>query len=145
MYKKLAWIMIGIIGFVWFSIGLNFLLSQKNSSQINFIAQNLNSSNPPVGYNPPNWGCSNHCDGNAGYCGNGKAETPEQCDDGNSNNYDSCSNSCSKSFCGDNICQISERDKLGNPICKIDCKSMNADISTKSIEKVTNEKWLKTR
>ena len=34
-------------------------------------------------------------------CGNGVAETTEQCDDGNLDDTDSCSNSCERNFCDD--------------------------------------------
>jgi cysteine-rich repeat protein len=36
---------------------------------------------------------------NATYCGNGVPEANEQCDDGNSDNYDGCSNQCTTNTC----------------------------------------------
>ncbi|MEM3113424.1 MAG: DUF4215 domain-containing protein, partial [Candidatus Pacearchaeota archaeon] len=44
-------------------------------------------------------------------CGNNITESGEQCDDGNTNNGDSCTNLCLNAFCGDNIIWI------GNEIC----------------------------
>ncbi|HLC60746.1 MAG TPA: DUF4215 domain-containing protein [Candidatus Nanoarchaeia archaeon] len=38
-------------------------------------------------------------------CGNGIVEPPEQCDDGNTNNNDQCTNNCIKTICGDGIVQ----------------------------------------
>ncbi len=36
-------------------------------------------------------------------CGNGIVQSGEQCDDGNANNNDACTNTCKTAICGDNI------------------------------------------
>lgn len=38
-------------------------------------------------------------------CGDGAVQSPEACDDGNSSNTDTCSNSCTLTYCGDAIYQ----------------------------------------
>ncbi|GEM_PF-3496823 len=48
-------------------------------------------------------------------CGNGIKESPEQCDDGNSNNFDSCKNDCTAPVCGDGLInQLTEQCDDGN-------------------------------
>lgn len=37
----------------------------------------------------------------ASSCGNGQVDGSEQCDDGNTNNFDACTNSCKRNVCGD--------------------------------------------
>jgi cysteine-rich repeat protein len=51
-----------------------------------------------------------------GQCGNGMIESGEQCDDGNGNNFDTCSNSCrlSGSTCGNGILNSGEQCDDGN-------------------------------
>ena len=51
-----------------------------------------------------------------GQCGNGITESGEQCDDGNGNNFDTCSNSCrlSGSVCGNGILNAGEQCDDGN-------------------------------
>ena len=39
-------------------------------------------------------------------CGNGVLDPGEQCDDGNSNNYDNCTNQCKLNVCGDNFVNV---------------------------------------
>ncbi len=41
------------------------------------------------------------------YCGDGVVNGSESCDDGNSSNLDTCSNNCTKTYCGDGIIQWS--------------------------------------
>lgn len=67
-------------------------------------------------------------------CGNGIREATEQCDDGNTNNNDSCSNICRTAVCGNNIregseqCDIGDNNgKQGSP-CTIQC--LNAGASS---------------
>ena len=60
-------------------------------------------------------------------CGNGEQEEGEECDDGNSNNFDSCLNSCKEAICGDGVqWQGEEQCDDGNQI--------NADSCTNSCE-----------
>jgi len=40
------------------------------------------------------------------FCGNGIQESPEDCDDGNINNYDSCLDTCRAARCGDGFVRI---------------------------------------
>ena len=46
---------------------------------------------------------------NVPYCGDGTPQTPndsgfnEQCDDGNTDDFDGCTNACTIPYCGDNI------------------------------------------
>jgi len=46
--------------------------------------------------------------GCAAVCGNGKKETGEQCDDGNTKNGDGCSSTCKTEVCGDASCNNGE-------------------------------------
>jgi cysteine-rich repeat protein len=39
-------------------------------------------------------------------CGNGIKETGEQCDDGNTNNFDECRNDCTLPYCGDELTDV---------------------------------------
>ncbi len=59
-------------------------------------------------------------------CGNGILEEGEECDDGNLNNNDGCSNTCKIEYCGDGIKQSNEECDDGNNIdgdgCSADCK-----------------------
>jgi cysteine-rich repeat protein len=48
------------------------------------------------------------CPPPAPVCGNGVKETGEACDDGNTNNLDSCKNDCTLPTCGDQVCSASE-------------------------------------
>lgn len=50
------------------------------------------------------------------YCGNGIVETGEQCDDANTNNNDSCSNTCTTTtpYCGNGIVETGETCDDGN-------------------------------
>jgi cysteine-rich repeat protein len=47
-------------------------------------------------------------------CGNGRLESGEQCDDGNRNNNDSCTNQCRQARCGDRIVGPGEQCDDGN-------------------------------
>ncbi|MFH2020833.1 MAG: thrombospondin type 3 repeat-containing protein [archaeon] len=48
-------------------------------------------------------------------CGDGKVNrASEECDDGNSNNYDNCRNDCTRPICGDGIKDSNEACDLGN-------------------------------
>ncbi len=49
----------------------------------------------------PGSGCSSTCRIVPPVCGNGYVESGEQCDDGNTNNTDRCTNSCTRTYCGD--------------------------------------------
>jgi cysteine-rich repeat protein len=40
-----------------------------------------------------------------GYCGDGHVDPGEECDDGNTNNNDSCTNACKRNVCGDGVLQ----------------------------------------
>jgi cysteine-rich repeat protein len=41
-----------------------------------------------------------------GSCGNGTTDTGEECDDGNDNNEDACTNSCDRNVCGDGYVNV---------------------------------------
>lgn len=67
-------------------------------------------------------------------CGNGVKETTEQCDDGNTNNNDGCSNSCRTPVCGNGVREGSEQcdigannGKAGSP-CTAQC--LNAGVAS---------------
>jgi cysteine-rich repeat protein len=47
-------------------------------------------------------------------CGNGVVETGEQCDDGNNNNFDGCSEHCTLEICGNGTIDASEQCDDGN-------------------------------
>lgn len=51
-----------------------------------------------------------------GTCGNGIPEAGEQCDDGNTNDDDGCSNACQLTSCGDGIVQSGEDCDDGNSV-----------------------------
>ncbi len=56
-------------------------------------------------------------------CGNGVVEAPEECDDGNSDPFDGCTNECT--FCGNNIVtppeQCDDGDLVNNDGCDSNC------------------------
>jgi len=58
-------------------------------------------------------------------CGNGVTEGAEQCDDGNQNNNDNCTNACRNKVCGDGFTQPGEQCDDGNQnqndACKNNC------------------------
>ncbi|KAG7368109.1 cold-active serine alkaline protease [Nitzschia inconspicua] len=60
-------------------------------------------------------------------CGNGILEDIEECDDGNQNNNDSCTNECKIAVCGDGIVGPGEQCDDGNNVnddaCRNDCTS----------------------
>ncbi|GEM_PF-4069492 len=62
-----------------------------------------------------------------GFCGNQVIEASEECDDGNTNNADSCTNACRTARCGDGIVSSSEQCDDGNTIdndaCTNTCRS----------------------
>lgn len=58
-------------------------------------------------------------------CGNGSAEGPEECDDGNLDNEDSCTNACHIADCGDGFVNGAEEcDDANSPFpgCSATCK-----------------------
>ncbi len=57
-------------------------------------------------------------------CGNGKKEGVEQCDDGNTNNNDSCSNACRNPLCGNGIREGVEQCDDGNQINTDACNNI---------------------
>ena len=56
-------------------------------------------------------------------CGNGVTEGNEECDDGNGDNADDCSDRCRKAFCGDSIVQNWEECDLGRSNGMYECDS----------------------
>ena len=67
-----------------------------------------------------------------GDCGNGQADLGEECDDGNIDDQDSCTNACTAARCGDGIIQRdSETCDDGNTVdgdgCDADCTASAAD------------------
>ena len=67
----------------------------------------------------------------SGVCGDGLVQGTEQCDDGNTNDNDSCSNSCTLAGCGDGIVQAGEECDDGNTAdddaCANDCSNNNTN------------------
>lgn len=57
----------------------------------------------------------------AAICGNGIVEYPEECDDGNASNVDSCSNECRVAGCGDGVRALGEDCDDGNGRNNDDC------------------------
>ncbi len=49
------------------------------------------------------WPAWSACFGGDQFCGNGKVEGTEKCDDANTSNNDSCTNACQTNVCGDNF------------------------------------------
>jgi cysteine-rich repeat protein len=49
--------------------------------------------------------CNADADSDGPWCGNSIIEQGEECDDGNANNQDACTNQCQLARCGDNIVQ----------------------------------------
>ncbi|MCK5020580.1 MAG: DUF4215 domain-containing protein, partial [Candidatus Peribacteraceae bacterium] len=73
------------------------------------------------------------CNANCSVCGNGVPETGEECDDGNTDNSDSCTNLCKKSKCGDGYIQDGEECELpGTDTCSANCISLVAEESLSS-------------
>ena len=54
-------------------------------------------------------------------CGNGVQEANEECDDGNTDNEDDCTNACTVAFCGDGIVGPYEQCDDGNDVDKDEC------------------------
>ena len=74
----------------------------------------------------PGKSCDNQC--KAHYCGDGSrdAVTGEQCDDGNSSNYDACTTACQPNTCGDGhlyygVEQCDYADPAQAPYCRTNC------------------------
>jgi len=59
-------------------------------------------------------------------CGNGELDEGEECDDGNRNNQDDCTNQCTKATCGDGIVAL----KAKNPEECDDGNGVNTDACT---------------
>ena len=57
-------------------------------------------------------------------CGNGEVETGENCDDGNTDNNDGCTNGCETSHCGDGI--LRQDMDADDPLFE-ECDDGNAD------------------
>ena len=66
-------------------------------------------------------------------CGNGMPDDGEECDDGNDDNTDACSNMCKNAFCGDGFVEIDSAEECddGNIIntdsCINTCKKASCD------------------
>ncbi len=56
-------------------------------------------------------------------CGNGRQEQGEECDDGNTDHYDQCTNQCTLPRCGDGIQQQGEQCDDGNTVNGDGCDS----------------------
>jgi len=54
-------------------------------------------------------------------CGNGEVEPGEQCDDGNPDDLDGCTNACVKQECGDGVKTANEMCDDGNQVDEDDC------------------------
>ena len=61
----------------------------------------------------------------AGFCGDGHVDSGEQCDDGNSNDFDACSNACI-AVGPVTVASISSAGALGNSACAV---AINLSIS----------------
>jgi len=57
-------------------------------------------------------------------CGDGILNLGEQCDDGNGDNTDACSNSCQSAVCGDGILNLGEQCDDGNFVDNDGCSEM---------------------
>lgn len=68
------------------------------------------------------------------FCGDGTVDSGEQCDDGNANNNDSCTNSCRPNVCGDGVMNIGieecDRGPENGGTCSADYGSTCARCST---------------
>lgn len=114
-----------------------------SSGQISFVINGI-EANEKINYNSNNWGKNfnlnltlNQLPPLGDVCGNGAIEVGEECDDGNTNNLDGCSNICEveygyscvsqpsvctrivivNPFCGDSICNNGETCSS----CSVDC------------------------
>jgi cysteine-rich repeat protein len=64
------------------------------------------------------------------FCGNGRVDPGEECDDGNESNDDACSNDCRAAVCGDGIVNVgveecddgAENSDVRPDACRTDCK-----------------------
>ena len=83
--------------------------------------------------------------GDAGSCGDGNIDFDEECDDGNSNNNDDCTNECENAICGDGIIwgdgSGTERcdGEIGCPTgkwCSVDCQACLKDGPLHDISEV---------
>ncbi|MBP7823351.1 DUF4215 domain-containing protein, partial [Candidatus Gracilibacteria bacterium] len=66
-------------------------------------------------------------------CGDGKKEGTEQCDDGNTNNNDGCSNACRLPVCGNNIREGAEECDDGNNRNGDACTSLCRNAGASSV------------
>ncbi len=66
------------------------------------------------------------------FCGDGRVEGTEQCDDGNINENDGCNNLCQKSTCGDGVVDDGEDCDDGNDKDDDDCANDCTDGSSTS-------------
>jgi PGF-pre-PGF domain-containing protein len=72
-----------------------------------FTSENESCDSGALNGQPNN--CREDCSGLVdSVCGNSIKEAGEDCDDGDLDNDDSCSNTCSSNICGDNICSSGE-------------------------------------
>lgn len=64
-------------------------------------------------------------------CGNNEIEPPEECDDGNSSNTDSCTTTCTDAICGDGYVQSGEEcDPPGTATCSSTCQSISSSAAS---------------
>ncbi|HLV66011.1 MAG TPA: DUF4215 domain-containing protein, partial [Polyangiaceae bacterium] len=85
---------------------------------MNLIACGDNEEVPPPG-------------GVSELCGNGELDEGEECDDGNRNNQDNCTNLCTKAACGDGIVALKatpaeecdDGNAVDNDACTSECKA----------------------
>ncbi len=105
-----------------------------------YIPFHITSSNTCLYAGTGNQNCNSHsgggkrmcaCAGN--FCGDGTVNQPnEQCDDGNLNNQDGCTNLCSPPFCGDTFTTSGETCDDGNTIAGDGCdQSCNIEPYTR--------------
>lgn len=70
----------------------------------------------------------------ANYCGDGVVDPGEQCDDGNANNNDACTNACRRNICGDGVMNVGveqcDRGVENGQACTADYGSTCARCST---------------
>ena len=81
----------------------------------------------------PSLTCTNGTCGDAvdDLCGNGLVDINEECDDGNDNDNDKCTNACTLAFCGDGIVEspneeCDDANDNDNDTCTIECKTRYA-------------------
>ena len=111
----------------------NVLIERTLSVTVDICGDSIIGNTPGETCDPPNQpgGVNgNTCRANCTVCGDGVKDSEEACDDGNTNNEDTCRNNCTLIECGDGILDSGETcdppGSFGNPgdgsnTCRTDC------------------------